>query len=67
MIFLGNHVPNTSFRKSRRRWDDNNKADLKAIGLEGVNWAYLAQDKNKYVHMVMNLQFPYTCGKFLTS
>jgi hypothetical protein len=29
----------------RRRWEDNIKMDLREIGLEGVNWIHLVQDR----------------------
>jgi hypothetical protein len=38
--------------KPRRRWEDSNKMDLKEIGLEGVNWIYLAQDRDRWRDLV---------------
>jgi hypothetical protein len=32
-------------RPRRRRWEDNNKIDLTEIGIDGVNWIRLAQDR----------------------
>jgi hypothetical protein len=32
-------------RRSRNRWEDNMKTDLKEIRHEGVEWIQLAQDK----------------------
>jgi hypothetical protein len=32
-------------RRSRRRWEDNIRMDLKEIVWEGVDWIYLAQDR----------------------
>jgi hypothetical protein len=29
----------------RRRWEDNIKMDLGEIGIDGVNWIWLAQDR----------------------
>jgi hypothetical protein len=43
------------------RLEDNNKIILRGIGWEGVDWIYLAQDRNQWwalVNMVMNLQVP---------
>ena len=34
------------FRKSRRRWDDNIRMDLKAIGINTRNWVDSAQDRD---------------------
>jgi hypothetical protein len=46
--------------KSRRRWEDNIRMDLREIGWEVADWMYLAQDKDKWralVNMVMNFGF----------
>jgi hypothetical protein len=48
-------------RPSCRR-EDNSKMDLREIGIDGVNWIQLAQDRVQWqacVNMVMNLQVPY--------
>jgi hypothetical protein len=40
---------------------DNNKMDLREIGLGDMDWIHLAQDKDQWrdlVNMVMNLQVP---------
>jgi hypothetical protein len=29
----------------RRRWEDKMKMDLREIGIDGVNWIVLAQDR----------------------
>jgi hypothetical protein len=47
--------------RPRHWWKDNNKMDLKEIGISGVNWIWLAQDRvpwQVFVNMVMNLQVP---------
>jgi hypothetical protein len=31
--------------RSRRRWEDNIKMDLREIGIDGVNWIRLAEDR----------------------
>jgi hypothetical protein len=31
--------------RSKSRWDDNIKMDLKELQLEGVNWIHLSQDR----------------------
>jgi hypothetical protein len=46
---------------ARHRWKDNIKMDLRRIGVNGVNWIQLAQDRVHwwaFVNMVMNLQVP---------
>jgi hypothetical protein len=32
--------------RSRRRWEDNIRMDLKEIGINMRNWVYLAQDRD---------------------
>jgi hypothetical protein len=47
--------------RHRRRHEDNIRMDLREIGLEGVDWINLAQDRNHrrvLVNMITNLQFP---------
>jgi hypothetical protein len=36
-----------SLRRPRCRWEDNIKMDLREIGLEGVDWIHLAQDRDQ--------------------
>jgi hypothetical protein len=33
--------------RPRRRWVDNIKLDLRVIGLEGVDWIDMAQDRDQ--------------------
>jgi hypothetical protein len=45
-------------RRPRRIWEDNITLDLKEIGIDGVNWIQLAQDRvqwRAFVNTVMNL------------
>jgi hypothetical protein len=45
--------------RPRHRWVDNTKMDLTEIGLDGMNWIDLAQDRNQWralVNTVMNLR-----------
>jgi hypothetical protein len=47
--------------KSRRRWGNNIKTDLKEIGWESVEWINLADVRDKWravVNTVMNLHIP---------
>jgi hypothetical protein len=40
-------------------WENNIKMDLRGIGIDGVNWIQLAQDRvqwQAFLNMVMNLQ-----------
>jgi hypothetical protein len=56
--------------RSRRRWEDNIKLDLRKIGIDMANWIRLAQDRVQwwdFVNTVMNLRVLKEAGHFLTS
>jgi hypothetical protein len=43
----------------RRRWEDNNRMNIREMGWEGVDWINLAQDRGQwpvFVNTVMNLR-----------
>jgi hypothetical protein len=45
--------------RPRRRWEDGVRRDLRKIGLGGVDWILLAQDRDRWravVSAVMNLR-----------
>jgi hypothetical protein len=45
--------------RPRRRWEDGVRLDLREIGLGGVDWIRLAQDRDRWravVSAVMNLR-----------
>jgi hypothetical protein len=45
--------------RPRRRWVDNIKMDVREIGLDGMDWLQLAQDRDQwrgFVNTVMNLR-----------
>jgi hypothetical protein len=47
--------------RSRRRWEDNIKMDVREIGIGGANWIQLAQDRVQwwaFVNTMMNLRVP---------
>jgi hypothetical protein len=47
--------------RPRCRWEDNIKLDLREMGIDGVNWIWLAQDRvqwQAFVNMVINLHVP---------
>jgi hypothetical protein len=49
-------------RRSRRRWEDNIKMNLREIGIDVANWIQLAQDRvqwRAFVNTAMNLRVPY--------
>jgi len=45
--FVGKPEGKRSLGKPRRRWEDDTKMDLKAIGWGGVDWIHLAQDRGQ--------------------
>jgi hypothetical protein len=50
-----------TLERPRHRWEDNIKMDLREIGINGVNWIWLAQDRvqwQAFVSTVMNLWVP---------
>jgi hypothetical protein len=47
--------------RSRRRWVDNMRMDLGAVGWGDVDWIGLAKDRNRWravVNSVLNLRVP---------
>jgi hypothetical protein len=47
--------------RTRRRWEDNIKMDLREVGWGGMDWINLALDRDRWralVNAVMNLRFP---------
>jgi hypothetical protein len=47
--------------KSKYRWEDNIKMDLRKIGWEVVDYGRLAQDRDKWqalMNTIMNIQLP---------
>jgi hypothetical protein len=45
--------------RTRHRWVDNNKIDLREIGWDGVGWIYQAHNRDQWralVNTAMNLQ-----------
>jgi hypothetical protein len=44
-VLVGRPEGKTSRGRSRRRWEDNIKMDLREIGIDGGKWIQLAQDR----------------------
>jgi len=44
--FWSENLKEEPLGRSRRRWEDNVKMDLREIGWEGVDWIHLPQDKD---------------------
>jgi hypothetical protein len=59
MLLVGKPEGKRPLGRPRRRWIDNIKIDLLEIGLGGVEWIGLAQDRYRWravVNAVMNLR-----------
>jgi hypothetical protein len=60
-ILVGKPEGKRPLVRPRRRWVDNIKMDLREIGLDGVEWMDMAQDKEKWraiVNTVLNFRVP---------
>jgi hypothetical protein len=60
-ILVGKPEVRRPLGRSRRRWVDNIKIDLREIGWDGRDWIELAQDKDRWralVNTVMNFRVP---------
>ena len=60
-VLVGKPERNRQFGRTRRRWEDNIKMDLKVVGCGGMDWIDLAQDRMRWralVNAVMNLRVP---------
>jgi hypothetical protein len=44
-VFVGRSEGKRPLGRPRRRWEDNIKIDGREIGIDGVNWIRLAQDR----------------------
>jgi hypothetical protein len=58
-VFLGKPDGNSPLGAHKWRWEDNIEMDLRKIGLCGMDWIHLAQDKDQWcapANMVRNLQ-----------
>jgi hypothetical protein len=61
MILVGKPEGKRPLGRPRRRWAENIKTDLREIGLGGVDWITLVQDRDQWralVNRVMNLRVP---------
>jgi hypothetical protein len=61
MILLGKPEGNRPLRRSRHRWEDNVKMDLREIGRGGMDWIDLAHDMDQWralMNTAMNLLVP---------
>jgi hypothetical protein len=56
-ILVGKPEGKRPLGRSRRRWVDNFKIDLREIGWDGMDWIELAQDRDS-LNTVMDLRVP---------
>jgi hypothetical protein len=57
-VFVGKPEGKRPLGRSRRRWEDGIKMDLREIGWGGVEWIHLAEDRDLWravVSEVINL------------
>jgi hypothetical protein len=47
-VLVGKPEGNRRLGRSRRRWEDDIKIDLREIGWGGMDWIYLAQDRDHW-------------------
>jgi hypothetical protein len=57
-ILVGKPEGKRPLGRPRRRWVDNIKIDLREIGRDGRDWIELAQDRDQWRALVMNLRVP---------
>jgi hypothetical protein len=60
-VLVGRPEGKRPLQRPRRKWEDNIKMDLREIGIDGVNWIQLSQDRvqcQAFVNTVMNLRVP---------
>jgi hypothetical protein len=57
-ILIGKNEGKRPLGRTRCRWEDNIKTDLREIGLEDMDWIHLVEDRDRWkalVNTVMNL------------
>ena len=60
-VLVGKPEGKRLLRRTRRRWEDNIKTDLREMGCDPGDWIALDEDKDQwwaYVRAVMNLRVP---------
>jgi hypothetical protein len=53
-ILVGKPERTRTLGRFRRRWKDNIRMDLREIVWEGVDWMYLAQDRDQWRVLLVN-------------
>jgi hypothetical protein len=60
-VLVGKPEGKRPLGRSRRRWEDNIKADLHGVGCGGMDWIELPEVRDRWralVNAVMNLRVP---------
>jgi hypothetical protein len=60
-VLVGRPEGKIPLGRSRSKWEDNIKMDLREMGIDGANWIQLAQDRfqwRNFVNTVTNLRVP---------
>jgi hypothetical protein len=60
-ILVGEPEGKRTLGRSRRRWVDNIKMDLREIGWDSADWIHMAQDRDQWralVNAILNLRVP---------
>jgi hypothetical protein len=58
-VLMGKPEGNRPYVRSRRRWEDGIRMDLRETGWESIDWIRLVQDRDRWralVNTVMNLR-----------
>jgi hypothetical protein len=61
MVLVGTSEGKRPLGRPRHRWEDNIKMDLQEVGCGGMDWIYMAQDRDRWralVNAVMDLRVP---------
>jgi hypothetical protein len=64
-VLVGNPQGRKPLVRSRRRWEDGIRMELREIGWGSVEWIQLAQDRDRWralVNTVMNLRVLVQCS-----
>jgi hypothetical protein len=57
-VLVGKPKEKRPLGRTRHRWEDNIRMDLREIGINGANWIWLAQDRvswQAFENTIMNL------------
>jgi hypothetical protein len=68
--FGGKHEEKRPLRRPMPRWEDKIMMDLQEVGCGGMDWIYLARDRDRWrtlVDDVMNVGVPQNAGNLSTS